>query len=157
MTVTPVHPDTAEILLCKGLMAYLQGFGLVEYREDQAYGDTFAMAAGFLLSWPAGPDRVLTLTPYPVTDSPDPAEQFSTVGVQARMRWAGANPRAVANYAGAVFDALHGLGPVDLPNRVSISQALRRSGASMGQDANKRWSWADNYYVDMDRVPRPEL
>lgn len=149
MTV-PVLPDTLEVALCKGLLARLDGAGIITWQETQAYGDAFGGIAGFLASWPNMPDRIVAATPYAVAD--DPAEPMSTIGVQFRSRWAGGNPRAVMNLSGAIFDALHGLGPVVLAGGVSVSQCLRRSSGSMGQDgASKRWSWSDNYYVDVDR------
>lgn len=147
----PVLPDAPEIRLCRGLMLYLAGLELVAWREDQAYGDLAAApAAGFLLSFPSSPDRILTATPYGVTDLPD--EKVSRTGVQLRTRWAGGNVRGVVNYSGALFDALHGLSGVTLPGGVRLSQALRTSSGSMGQDAAKRWTWTDNYSVDYDRV-----
>ena len=146
---TPQLEDATEVKLCLGLIQYLVGLDLLTWRADAAYAAGYGQAAGFLTTWPSSPDRVATFTPYPVADDPDQA--MSTVGVQVRTRWSGENPRAVANYAGAIFDALHGLGPVELAGGVRVSQVLRRSGTSMGQDGSKRWSWSDNYYVDLDR------
>lgn len=145
----PTLEDTTEVKLCLGLIQLLVGLQLVTWRADAAYSLTLQQPAAYLVTWPSAPDKVATFTPYPVADDPDQA--MSTVGVQVRTRWAGENPRAVANYAGAIFDALHGLGPVELAGGVRVSQVLRRSGTSMGQDGSKRWSWADNYYVDLDR------
>lgn len=151
MTITPT--DSVDIKLCKGLLAYLEDLDLVVYRPSQQYEAGSAEAAGFIGSWPAAPDRVLTLTPYAVADPPGDTQV--TIGVQVRTRWAGGNVTAVANYDGAIYDALHGLAQVQLGG-VSISQVLRRSSTSLGQDAStKRWSMVSNYYVDLDR-PGPQ-
>lgn len=147
MTVTA--PESTEYKLCVGLIQYLAGLDLVAWSPAAAYPASSSSACAFLQTWPSGPDRVAVFTPYQVADDADQA--MSTVGVQVRTRWAGSNPAGVLNYAGAIFDALHGLGPIVLPSGASISQCLRRSGTSMGQDSSQRWSWADNYYVDLDR------
>lgn len=151
MTVTAPHPDSTEVLLARGVMEYLAALDLVEWRENQTYTDAAGQACGFLGSVPDQPDRLLTLTPYTIAD--DARDTMSLVGLQARTRWAGSNWRAVANYSAAIFDALHGLGPVTLATGIRLSQCLRQSSATLGQEAvgAKRWSWSDNYYVDLDR------
>lgn len=143
----PVLEDQLDVQLCVGLIRHLADLELCAWSPTGVY--PAAAAGAFLVTVPNLPDRALTLSPYQVLDDPDQA--MSTIGVQVRTRWAGADPRATLNYAGAIFDALHGLGPVVLPGGVSISQCLRRSSTPMGQDGSKRWSWADNYYVDVDR------
>jgi hypothetical protein len=150
VTVTPIYPNSTGVLLCFGLFEYLAGLGLVTWRETQNYVDVPGQACGFLGTVPEAPDRILTLTPYGLRD--DAAEPMSLAGVQVRTRWAGTNPRGVLNFSGAIFGALHGLGPVTLPGDVSISQCLRTSSGSLGQEPSgaKRWSHADNYYVDLD-------
>ena len=143
----PTLEDQLDVQLCVGLIQYLADLDLCAWSPAGVYPATAAGA--FLLTVPTSPDRMLALAPYQVMDEPDQA--MSTIGIQVRTRWAGSDPRAVLNYAGAIFDALHGLGPVLLPGDVRISQCLRRSSTSMGQDSSRRWSWADNYYVDLDR------
>lgn len=145
----PVLEDGLDVLLCRGLIDYLATVGLVTWRADASYPATYQAVAAFILSWPSGPDRIATLSPYLVAD--DPEQAMSTIGVQIRTRWAGSNPRAVLNFSAAIFDVLHGLGPAELPGGVRMSQCLRRSSASMGQDGSQRWSWVDNYYVDVER------
>lgn len=143
----PTLEDQLDVQLCVGLIGYLAELDLCAWSPAGVYPAT--VAGAFLLAVPTSPDRALTLSPYQVADDPDQA--MSTIAVQVRTRWAGSDPRAVLNYSGAIFDALHGLGPAVLPGGVSISQCLRRSSTSMGQDSSRRWSWADNYYVDVDR------
>lgn len=143
----PVLEDQLDVQLCLGLIGYLQQLELLTWSPNGVYP---ASAAGaFLLRVPTSPDRLAVFSPYQVSDDPDQA--MSTIGVQVRTRWAGSDARAVLNYSGAIFDELHGLGPVTLPGGVRVSQCLRRSSVSMGQDSSQRWSWADNYYVDVDR------
>lgn len=145
----PVLEDQLDVQLCLGLIGHLQALELLTWQPTGAYPAGFTGVATYLLRVPTGPDRLATFSPYQVADDPDQA--MSTIGVQVRTRWAGSDARAVLNYSGAIFDELHGLGPVTLPNGVRISQCLRRSSVSMGQDTSQRWSWADNYYVDVDR------
>lgn len=150
---SPAPPDSTYVLLCRGLIDHLAALGpdVLNWREDAAYGDTYGRPAAFLASWPSTPDRVAAFTPYTVSD--DAAEPMSVVGVQVRTRWAGSSPRAVMSYSDTLFDALHGLSNLTLSTGVRVSQVLRQSSASLGQEATatKRWSWADSYYVDLDR------
>lgn len=146
----PSTIDGLDTQLCLGLIDYLCTLDpdLLTWSPSGAYPVGLTRPAAFLNDWPSGPDRVATFTPYPVADEPDQAQ--STIGVQIRMRWAGANPRAVLNYRSVIFDELHGLANLQL-GTVRISQVLHRSGASLGQDGSKRWAWSDNYYIDCDR------
>lgn len=148
--MAPPLPDGTDVALAVGALRYLADAGLITWQPDQPYPAGFTGVAGFLASWPAEPACVVACTPYPVAD--DPEQSMSRIGLQIRTRWDGSNPRGVMNLSAAVFDQLHGLGPVVLPGGVSVSQCLRASGGSMGQDgSSKRWSWSDNYYVDVDR------
>jgi hypothetical protein len=98
---------------------------------------------------PASPDRVITLTDYVVAD--DPTLSDSVIGVQVRTRWGGQDPRPVKDLDGAIFDALHGLEGVTLTGGIHIVSCFRRSGTSMGQDANNRWGRSSNYYATVHR------
>jgi hypothetical protein len=103
----------------------------------------------FIMAVPDLPDRLITLTPYAVTDDAD--EAMSTQGLQVRTRWGGGNPLDVLDLDSAIFDTLHALTMTTLSTGVTLSQCLRRSSASMGQDSSKRWGMSSNYYLDVNR------
>lgn len=148
---SPTPEPGLQVQLVRGLIDLLVALGpdVLTYRDDAAYGLDYGRPAAFIGSWPSAPDRVACFTPYPVSD--DPAEPMSVVGVQVRTRWAGSNVRAVMSYSDTLYGELHGLHDLTLSTGVSISQCLRRSSTTMGQEAagTKRWSWSDNYYVDV--------
>ena len=98
---------------------------------------------------PQAPDGVITLTDYVVSD--DPTLSDSVIGVQVRTRAAGQDPRPVKDLDGAIFNVLHGLEGVTLSGGVHLVSMTRRSGASLGQDANNRWMRSSNYYATVWR------
>ena len=98
---------------------------------------------------PVSPDNIVTLTDYAVSD--DPTLSDSVIGVQVRTRLGGQDPRPVKDLDGAIFNVLHGLESVTLTGGVHIVSMVRRSGASLGQDANNRWMRSSNYYATVWR------
>ncbi|GGN86392.1 hypothetical protein GCM10010112_67910 [Actinoplanes lobatus] len=97
---------------------------------------------------PDQPDRLVTITAYPVgTNLPGLADHRT--GVQIRLR-AGPDPRDCDDLADAVFDALDGASGLvwgDIPV-VSVS---RTSYTSLGQDGSRRWERSENFFVDAMR------
>jgi hypothetical protein len=145
---TPEREFDSRLLL--GLLGVLVDAGLGVWNDRGIYP---AAAVGiFMLAVPDQPDRLITLSPYSVTDDAD--EAMSTEGVQVRTRWAGGNPLDVLDLDARVFGVLHGMSNVTLNTGVRISQCLRRSSASLGQDSSKRWGMSSNYYLDVER-PAP--
>lgn len=100
----------------------------------------------------APPNRVLTLTPYPLTD--EPVSAMSEIGLQVRTRSAGPDPRDVFTLDDAVADALLGNFPLVLPNGIRVSTLIRSSSGSLGQDDAHLWNWASNYTAAVNR-PSP--
>jgi hypothetical protein len=98
---------------------------------------------------PQKPDRVITLSGYPVTD--DPALSDSVIGLQVRCRWGGSDRQPSDDLADAVFDLLHGLSGRTLSTGVRIVSCKRVSGSTLGQDANGRWSNVQNFYLAVHR------
>jgi hypothetical protein len=98
---------------------------------------------------PQSPDNIITLTDYAVSD--DPTLSDSVIGVQVRTRCAGQDPRPVKDLDGAIFNALHGLESVTLAGGVHVVSMVRRSGVSLGIDANNRWMRSSNYYATVWR------
>ena len=136
-----------ETNLLTGIAQLLATAGLGTWRDTGIY--TAAETGIVMDTVPATPDRVITLTDYVVSD--DPTLSDSIIGVQVRTRWGGQDPRPVKDLDGSIFDALHGLDGVDLVGGVHIVSMFRRSGTSMGQDANSRWGRSSNYYATVHR------
>lgn len=101
---------------------------------------------------PSAPDSILMLSTYPVTD--DPSLSDSVLGLQVQTRTAGEDPRPTNDLADAAFNQLHGLNGLTLSTGVRVVECLRRSGASLGMDDQRRWMRSDNYYVTVWR-PSP--
>ena len=134
--------------LLTGLAVHIAAAGLGTWN---ASGDAYTPGqTGITLGTvPQTPDRCITLTAYPVGD--DPALSDSTLGVQVRCRWTGQDPRPVDDLADQLFGLLHGLTALTLTTGVYIVQCLRRSGVGLGQDDNRRWETAQNFYIDVHR------
>lgn len=131
--------------LIDGLAALLQEAGIATYRPDgPAYTATETGLTVAVV--PPAPDRLITLTDYPVDDT-DLTD--ATTGVQVRMR-AGPDPRAVMAISDDVFDLLHNrrsfhLGPV------FVGLCWRQSEAPMGTDVHGRIERSANYYLRTSR------
>ena len=130
--------------LLTGLAVYLAAGGLgATWNTSGAYT---ALQTGIVLgNIPQDPDRIITLTAYGVSDSPNLSD--STLGVQIRCRWGGADPRPVDDLSDAIFNLLHGKTALVLSTAITIVQCLRQSQATLGQDSNARWSNVSNYYM----------
>lgn len=151
MTTPPALelPSAHDFLVVRGLIAVLEAEGTVEYHDDgEPFPAGFPGVAAFYGGRPSAPDRVASFTPYAI--GPDPVDAMDRLGVQVWLRYAGQNPRAVDNLAGVIRDTLHGLSYMTLSTGVSMSQCLRSSGSSLGQDAAKRWTRVENFYVDAE-------
>jgi len=94
---------------------------------------------------PQTPDRIITLSSYPVSDHPSLSD--SVLGVQIRTRAEGADKRKVDNLDDAIFNLFHGVMHLILTTGVHIVQFPRVSGATLGQDANNRWSNVQNFHA----------
>ena len=134
--------------LLTGLAVYLAAGGLgATWNTSGAYT---ALQTGIVLgNIPQTPDRVITLTAYGVTDSPNMSD--STVGVQVRTRWGGQDKRGVDDLDDAIFNLLHGKCDFTLTTGVVVGQCLRQSAATLGQDENGRWQNVSNYYLSVWR------
>ncbi|WP_129307998.1 minor capsid protein [Streptomyces sp. L2] len=125
--------------LLQGIAERLDTAGVGVYDPDSALS---ADGTGIVLGKvPDGPDRVLGLTLYPVTDD-DSTD--SVTGVQARMR-AGVNPLDVIALADAVFDVLHNARSYTV-HGVWVEVSWRNSQSWIGQDTSGRQEIAANYY-----------
>jgi hypothetical protein len=136
-----------ETDLLTGVAQLLASANLGTWRDTGIYtaaetGITFDVV-------PQSPDQVITLTDYVVSD--DPTLSDSVIGVQVRTRLGGQDPRPVKDLDGAIFNVLHGLESVTLTGGIHVVSLVRRSGASLGQDANNRWMRSSNYYATVWR------
>ena len=134
--------------LVKGLAEHLDAHDIGVWLD--AGEGTFA-ASDVAITYraiPASPDRLVTLSPYPLTD--DPSLSTSTVGVQVRVRGT-VNPTVCDDLADSVFGVLHGATQLELSTGIRVTQVHRQSSAPLGQDANRRWSRADNYACTVHR------
>jgi hypothetical protein len=120
-----------------GIARYLAGLGLVTY-DGTAAGDVF-----FDLM-PPSPDVAVCLTTYggAPLDSKLP---YDTPSLQVRVR-ASATARAQARVrAWALYDALHGLGPITLEDGTRLLSCIaKQTPGSMGQDDLGRPEYAFN-------------
>lgn len=126
----------------------LAASGVARWAPSGAY-PAAPKPAIFLAAVPPTPDASITLTTYPVR----PAGLDNTdevLGLQVRTRAAGADPRAVWDLDDAVRDVLHGLTNTALGD-YRVTSIRHVSGASLGQDDNRRWSWSSNYYIQLPR------
>lgn len=137
--------STHDVDLLKGVAELLDAEGVGTYDET---GVLPADATGIVLGKvPDGPDRLIGLTTYPVSDD-DSTD--SVTGIQARLR-AGTDPTAVVQLANAVFDVLHNRRSY-LLRGVWVEISWRQSQAWIGQDERGRMELTSNYYF---RTVRP--
>lgn len=125
-----------------GLARYLAAQGLVTYDPD---GNTDV----FFDVLPPSPDAAVCLTVYggaPV----DSLLPYDSPSVQVRVR-APADNRALARTRAAdLYGALHGLGPIDLPDGTRLILAVANAApGSMGQDDLGRLEWVVNLSLEV--------
>lgn len=95
---------------------------------------------------PEAQDDGIAVATYPVSDQPA-GDTYSTVGVQLWLRCAGDSPQPVRNLDDQIFGLLHSRWGFDLSTGVHVTDCLRASSASLGQDGLRRWARTANYYV----------
>jgi hypothetical protein len=134
--------------LLTGIAVLLHNASLGTWRASGSYEDTeTAIVFGKL---PLTPERAIALTAYPVFDHATISD--STLGVQIRTRWEEEDPRLVSDLSDQIFSFLHGKEEFTLSTGVRVVRCDRNSGVSLGQDANNRWEWSDNYYLKLHRA-----
>ena len=133
--------------LAVGFADLLATAGVGTWRSSGAYpsGETGI----YLRVLPQTPARVVVLSVYPVDD--DPTLSDSVTGLQVVTRWEAADPRPNDDLADLVFDALQNLPRTELSTGLVVTDCFRRSGSTMGQDANQRWRTVQNFYVTAHR------
>jgi hypothetical protein len=132
--------------LIAGLAQQLENAGVGTYRATGAYqpGEIAILDRAI----PDKPDRIITLSAYPVGSSMPGLADHQTA-VQIRVRGT-QDPRVCDDLADAVFDVLDGAEGLDLGG-VHVVQMWRQSYTSLGQDQHGRWERSENYYLDAMR------
>lgn len=144
----------ATELFLTGWSLHLAANGVGTWRPDDTpyLADEIAIIHG---SVPAEPDQVITLTAYGVTD--DPSLSDTTLGLQVKTRGARQSIHSAGNISDDIFQLLHAAHDFRLPapapltaaDGVWVVQCLRRSAVTGGKDDNQRWSYIQNFYVDV--------
>lgn len=98
----------------------------------------------YIRAVPAQPDRVITVSHYPVSALPGVPDTVE--GIQVRNRGPADDPRPADDDADAIRRVLDGLEHVDIAG-MHVSLCRWQSGGVMGQDANRRWEMAQNFYL----------
>lgn len=135
--------------LLTGIAQYLQAGGVGVYNDTTGYavGDV-----GIVLTarMPDSPDSVICLAAYGVED--DITGPDDVIGVQVRTRSAATDGTSDRDLADDVFDRLHSLHDAALPNAVKVTQCLRQSWTTDGEDENNRPVTIQNFYLTVPRV-----
>lgn len=132
----------------EGFAQLLEDAGAALFDASGNYPAAPSLPVVSLSGMPAAPDRVYSLTVYPVTD--DPAGTDSTVGLQVISRGT-TDKRTSLAMDDAAFDAFHGREQFTLPTGVHVVQVYRRSGTGLGPDKNRRHEQSSNFYVELAR------
>lgn len=127
--------------LAHGLAEHLAASGVGTYRPTGIYDDT---ETGIVVGKaPASPPRIVALTPYPLSDSPD---ADSVTGLQVRARSAGPDPRDALDLIDAVFAALAGLTSTTFAGAF-VHRVQRTGGGDIGTDDNGRYEHTSTYQL----------
>lgn len=131
--------------LLDGIARYLAERGLVTYTTDGGVGEDC-----FLEHMPPDPDEAVALTIYDDRVEPDSLLAYDEPRMQVRVRGT-TNPRVSRARCRAIRSALHGLGPVTLPDGTELISSISIQGdaASMGVDENGRHEHVVNLRMEI--------
>lgn len=108
----------------------------------------------FMRAVPTKPDRVITVSHYPVSSIPGAADTVE--GIQVRNRApVGEDPRPADDDADEIRAALDGLEHVSVGGW-HVSLIRWQSGGPMGQDGNRRWEMTQTFYLYTVRLRATE-
>lgn len=130
--------------LITGIGKYLQAHGVGKW--DTPYATSDIPLAAYAL--PATPDRAVSITPYPVSDS---GGTDSITAIQFRARGTAGNRMNAADVMDAIFDQLHDVEHVTIGG-ICIVRIWRQSQAYLGTDGNNRQEHTANYYIQLTRT-----
>jgi hypothetical protein len=128
--------------LLDGIARHLDALSLLTYDPEGADGDTF------LDDMPSQPDRAVAITSYQAGVEPDSLLPYDEPRIQVRTR--DLDPTAARKRCKALYDELHGLGPVDLPDgtRLILCVALQGGPTAIGKDQNGRAEYVCNFRAE---------
>jgi hypothetical protein len=126
-----------QMLAAAGLVTYPLAAGAAYAPTDTAL--TFARM-------PADPDRCVVLTDYTVGDSA--ANPWTQIRVQVRTRGLPGRPDDVWTLRDGIYQLLQSAQARTFGS-VTVAQCLRVSSIPLGQDANLRFMYADNFTLDV--------
>lgn len=138
--VTDVLPGIASLIANAGLG--------VTYSASGTY--TTAQTGVYMLAVPTAPDRIVTLTF--VAQGDDPSLPYGQAMVQVLTRGKVGDPMDCEALADSIFNLLHGSTNLQF-GTTNVTQMNRRVSVPMGQDDSKRWSRADQFYLDYTVAP----
>ena len=133
--------------LAVGFAQLLAGADVGTWKPTGAY--TAGQTAIVLRGLPQSPDRAIALATYGVDD--DVVHGDDVTGLQITTRWGGQDPTGTDDLTDLVFDQLQALPRTTLATGIVVTQCLRRSATSIGQDGNNRWRTTQNFYVTAHR------
>lgn len=134
--------------LLDGLARYLHTQGLAVYDLTGAV-ETVDWSA-FIETMPPQGDLVVGLFQYASGES-DSTNPWDTTNVQVRVR-AREDPRTSRTRAQAIYDRLHGLGPLTLPDGTWVQLAIGTQGGPipLGPDRSGRQEHTVNFRIEFD-------
>lgn len=134
-----------ETDLLDGLARYLAERGLVTYTSGGGVDEDC-----FQEFMPSSPDEAVALTVYDGGTEPDSLLPYSEPRVQVRVRGT-TDPRVSRRRCMAIFSALHGLGPVILPDGTNLISSISIQGGpvSLGVDENRRHEHVCNFRMEI--------
>lgn len=95
---------------------------------------------------PPDPDRIIAVTAYSRTASPDMSLKNTAISVQLWIRGAPDGLLDPESIVSSAFDALHGQHHVTWGGLV-IDRCAHAYGSPMGPDDQRRWEWSENYTI----------
>lgn len=128
--------------LLEGIAAYLDQHGLVDYRPGEVGGDCF------LEKVPQQPDHVVSLFVYG-GDIPDAKLGYDLPLLQVRTR-SGSDPAQSRATSKAIYDLLHGLSLVALPEGTTLVNCIAQQSdpTHIGADDLGRHEHTINYQIE---------
>ncbi|MEU9865485.1 minor capsid protein [Streptomyces sp. NPDC047971] len=130
--------------LLDGLARYLAERGIVTYDSAGVTGDCF------IEMMPSTPGEAVVLAVYDGGAEPDSLLPYSEPRVQVRVRGT-PDPRVSRSRCTAIYSALHGLGPVILPDGTNLILSVSLQGApeALGVDGNQRFEHVCNFRMEI--------
>lgn len=130
-------------MIAVGIARYLESLGLLNFDEAGVTGDTF------IETMPSEPDEAVMVVAMPGPGA-DSKLGYDHPGVQIMVRGT-QDPRESWNRARAIYDALHGLGPITLPDdtRLISCVCLQSGPVPIGKDSNGRFEHTLNFDTEV--------